>query len=51
MFPNNNNVAFVSTNLFFPSKFGAKDLCQADPKSFTAQWTMILPTNDVLQLR
>ncbi|KAL6349295.1 hypothetical protein AAG906_033951 [Vitis piasezkii] len=28
-----------------------QDLCQADPKSFTAQWTMILPTNDVLQLR
>lgn len=28
-----------------------KDLCQADPKSFTAQWTMLLPTNDVLQQR
>lgn len=28
-----------------------QDVCQADPKSFTAQWTMILPTNDVLQLR
>ncbi|XP_017973347.1 PREDICTED: HEAT repeat-containing protein 6 isoform X1 [Theobroma cacao] len=28
-----------------------QDLCQADPKSFTAQWTMLLPTNDVLQPR
>lgn len=28
-----------------------QDLCQADPKSFTAQWTMLLPTNDVLQQR
>ncbi|XWS50226.1 hypothetical protein CRYUN_Cryun12cG0070300 [Craigia yunnanensis] len=28
-----------------------QDLCQADPKSFTSQWTMLLPTNDVLQLR
>ncbi|KAJ4839057.1 hypothetical protein Tsubulata_027630 [Turnera subulata] len=28
-----------------------QDLCQADPKSFTTQWTMLLPTNDVLQPR
>ncbi|KAK9275882.1 hypothetical protein L1049_023156 [Liquidambar formosana] len=28
-----------------------QDLCQADPKSFTGQWTMLLPTNEVLQLR
>ncbi|PPR83440.1 hypothetical protein GOBAR_AA37273 [Gossypium barbadense] len=28
-----------------------QDLCQADPKSFTSQWTMLLPTNDVLQPR
>lgn len=28
-----------------------QDLCQADPKSFTSQWTMLLLTNDVLQPR
>ncbi|CAN1779468.1 HEAT repeat-containing protein 6 [Linum perenne] len=28
-----------------------QDLCQADPKSFTAQWTLILPTTDVLEPR
>lgn len=28
-----------------------QDLCQADPKSFTTHWTMLLPTNDVLQPR
>ncbi|GLT64682.1 hypothetical protein SLA2020_371600 [Shorea laevis] len=28
-----------------------QDLCQADPKSFATQWTMLLPTNDVLQPR
>ncbi|XP_022762478.1 uncharacterized protein LOC111308416 [Durio zibethinus] len=28
-----------------------QDLCQADLKSFTSQWTMLLPTNDVLQPR
>ncbi|KAL8109553.1 uncharacterized protein LOC141672065 isoform X2 [Apium graveolens] len=28
-----------------------QDLCQADLKSMTAQWTMFLPTSDVLQLR
>ncbi|XVE64543.1 hypothetical protein DITRI_Ditri07aG0108700 [Diplodiscus trichospermus] len=28
-----------------------QDLCQADPKSFTSQWTMLLPTNDVLKPR
>ncbi|XP_075649880.1 uncharacterized protein LOC142620392 [Castanea sativa] len=28
-----------------------QDLCQADSKSFTTQWTLLLPTNDVLQLR
>ncbi|XVF12805.1 hypothetical protein REPUB_Repub08aG0151600 [Reevesia pubescens] len=28
-----------------------QDLCQVDPKSFTTQWTMLLPTNDVLQPR
>ncbi|XP_057969644.1 uncharacterized protein LOC131158794 isoform X2 [Malania oleifera] len=28
-----------------------QDLCQADPKSFSAQWTMLLPTSDVLQPR
>ncbi|GFP81254.1 heat repeat-containing protein 6 [Phtheirospermum japonicum] len=28
-----------------------QDLCRADPKSFTAQWTMLLPSNDVLQHR
>lgn len=26
-------------------------LCEADPKAFIAQWTMLLPTNDVLQPR
>ncbi|KDP25186.1 hypothetical protein JCGZ_20342 [Jatropha curcas] len=31
--------------------FCIQDLCQADPKSFTTQWTMLLPTNDVLQQR
>ncbi|XP_077233482.1 ARM repeat superfamily protein isoform X3 [Tasmannia lanceolata] len=28
-----------------------QDLCEADPKSLTAYWPMLLPTNDVLQLR
>uniref|UniRef100_A0A803QMU6 DUF4042 domain-containing protein n=1 Tax=Cannabis sativa TaxID=3483 RepID=A0A803QMU6_CANSA len=28
-----------------------KDLCQADSKSFTTQWTLLLPTCDVLQPR
>lgn len=28
-----------------------QDLCEADPKAFTAQWTMLLPTNDVLHPR
>ncbi|KAL6571731.1 hypothetical protein OROHE_003374 [Orobanche hederae] len=32
-------------------QFCWKDLCRADPKSFTAQWTMLLPSNDVLQPR
>ncbi|KAG8634130.1 HEAT repeat-containing protein 6 isoform X2 [Manihot esculenta] len=28
-----------------------QDLCQADSKSLTTQWTVLLPTNDVLQPR
>ncbi|XP_050377176.1 uncharacterized protein LOC126794486 [Argentina anserina] len=28
-----------------------KDLCQADSKSFSSQWTLLLPTSDVLQPR
>ncbi|XP_042045064.1 uncharacterized protein LOC121791084 [Salvia splendens] len=28
-----------------------QDLSRADPKLFTAQWTMLLPSNDVLQYR
>ncbi|XP_068634816.1 uncharacterized protein [Aristolochia californica] len=28
-----------------------QDLCQADPKSLTAHWTLLLPTSDVLQPR
>ncbi|KAK9742007.1 hypothetical protein RND81_03G142900 [Saponaria officinalis] len=28
-----------------------QDLCEADPKAFVAQWTMLLPTNDALQPR
>nr|GMC95800.1 HEAT repeat-containing protein 6 isoform X1 [Ipomoea batatas] len=28
-----------------------QDLCRADPKSFTTQWTNLLPSNDVLQPR
>ncbi|XP_038687372.1 HEAT repeat-containing protein 6 isoform X2 [Tripterygium wilfordii] len=28
-----------------------EDLCRADPKSFTSQWTMLLPTNYVLEPR
>ncbi|KNA24382.1 hypothetical protein SOVF_016150 isoform B [Spinacia oleracea] len=28
-----------------------QDLCEADPKAFIAHWTMLLPTNDVLQPR
>lgn len=30
---------------------GVKDLCQADFKSFSMQWSLLLPTNDVLQPR
>lgn len=28
-----------------------KDLCRADPKLFSAQWTLLLPSSDVLQHR
>ncbi|XP_058197735.1 uncharacterized protein LOC131313432 isoform X2 [Rhododendron vialii] len=28
-----------------------QDLCRGDPKIFTAQWTMLLPSSDVLQPR
>ncbi|XP_057430059.1 uncharacterized protein LOC130723121 isoform X2 [Lotus japonicus] len=28
-----------------------EDLCQADSKSFSMQWSLLLPTTDVLQLR
>lgn len=28
-----------------------QDLCRADPKLFTSQWTMLLPSSDVLQPR
>ncbi|CAO2816693.1 unnamed protein product [Amaranthus hypochondriacus] len=28
-----------------------QDLCEADPKAFISQWTMLLPTNDILQPR
>ncbi|XP_022159609.1 HEAT repeat-containing protein 6 isoform X2 [Momordica charantia] len=28
-----------------------QDLCQADPKAFTSQWTLLLPTRDVLLSR
>ncbi|GMH13272.1 hypothetical protein Nepgr_015113 [Nepenthes gracilis] len=28
-----------------------QDLCEADPKAFTAQWMMLLPISDVLQPR
>ncbi|KAM1080414.1 hypothetical protein COP2_015444 [Malus domestica] len=28
-----------------------QDLCQADSKSFTSQWTLLLPTSDVLRPR
>ncbi|KAL5551204.1 hypothetical protein UlMin_001380 [Ulmus minor] len=28
-----------------------QDLCKADPKSFTTQWMLLLPTSDVLQPR
>ncbi|GAB4836174.1 hypothetical protein Ancab_001087 [Ancistrocladus abbreviatus] len=28
-----------------------QDLCEADPKGFTAQWMMLLPTSDVLHAR
>ncbi|PRQ16798.1 hypothetical protein RchiOBHm_Chr7g0188131 [Rosa chinensis] len=28
-----------------------QDLCQADSKSFSSQWTLLLPTSDVLQPR
>nr|XP_043638828.1 HEAT repeat-containing protein 6 isoform X2 [Erigeron canadensis] len=28
-----------------------QDLCRSDPKSFTSQWTILLPSSDVLQAR
>ncbi|KAM0015636.1 putative armadillo-like helical protein [Helianthus debilis subsp. tardiflorus] len=28
-----------------------QDLCRSDPKSFAAQWTILLPSSDVLQAR
>jgi len=30
---------------------GVKDLCQADSKSFSMQWSLLLPTSDALQPR
>uniref|UniRef100_A0A803LBC3 DUF295 domain-containing protein n=1 Tax=Chenopodium quinoa TaxID=63459 RepID=A0A803LBC3_CHEQI len=35
----------------FGLHFLSNDLCEADPKAFIAKWTMLLPTNDVLQPR
>ncbi|XP_073159356.1 uncharacterized protein [Henckelia pumila] len=41
--------------LFAKARLGAlvciQDLCRADPKSFTVQWPMLLPSSDVLQHR
>lgn len=28
-----------------------QDLCRSDPKSFTVQWSILLPSSDVLQAR
>ncbi|CAA2966828.1 HEAT repeat-containing 6 isoform X1 [Olea europaea subsp. europaea] len=40
---------------FAKARLGAivciQDLCRADPKLFTAQWTMLLPSSDVLSQR
>ncbi|XP_042948175.1 HEAT repeat-containing protein 6 isoform X2 [Carya illinoinensis] len=45
----------VSSQHHFLKKVAAivciQDLCQADSKSFTTQWTLLLPTSDVLQPR
>ncbi|CAA0838457.1 ARM repeat superfamily protein [Striga hermonthica] len=52
---NDGSVMDKSSALFAKARLAAilciQDLCQADPKSFTAQWTMLLPSNDVLQHR
>ncbi|GER28444.1 ARM repeat superfamily protein [Striga asiatica] len=52
---NDGSVIDKSSALFAKARLAAilciQDLCQADPKSFTAQWTMLLPSNDVLQHR
>ncbi|XP_070018456.1 uncharacterized protein [Nicotiana sylvestris] len=43
------NTAYAKTRL--AAIICIQDLCLADPKSFTAQWTMLLPSSDVLQPR
>lgn len=55
-FVQGNTYLFLRTNYIFnflplTLAFCWKDLCRADPKLFTAQWIMLLPSNDVLQHR
>uniref|UniRef100_A0A2P2LUC3 Uncharacterized protein MANES_17G015000 n=1 Tax=Rhizophora mucronata TaxID=61149 RepID=A0A2P2LUC3_RHIMU len=45
------NNSFQSSKVRFGAICCIQDLCQADPKSLTSQWTMLLPINDVLQPR
>ncbi|KAJ8632521.1 hypothetical protein MRB53_025857 [Persea americana] len=43
--------AFRSSRARIAAIFCIQDLSQADPKSLSAHWTMLLPTSDVLQPR
>ncbi|CAN0840735.1 HEAT repeat-containing protein 6 [Linum grandiflorum] len=47
----NENDAIQSSKVRTAAIVCLQDLCQADPKSFTTQWTLILPTTDVLEPR
>lgn len=48
-------VTFFSFHIYIIHVFNicavCQDLCQADPKSFTTHWMLLLPTSDVLQPR
>ncbi|GJU17487.1 HEAT repeat-containing protein 6 isoform X1 [Tanacetum coccineum] len=45
------SVNFRSSKVRVAAIVCIQDLCRSDPKSFTAQWTILLPSSDVLQAR
>ncbi|CAI9786720.1 unnamed protein product [Fraxinus pennsylvanica] len=52
---NDGSATDACSHHFAKARLGAivciQDLCRADPKLFTAQWTMLLPSSDVLSHR